>query len=314
MLINTLGFQLKGYDRVRAIHKLSKSIEKEGDKTGRKTSILFQIKNNQSNNKAFTIFTNKNKNLLVNNTNSNKNSLNEDLISNNTSLTPLNNNFHTTRNNDENIIENKTLYKNNNSIFNPYQRIQIPKKYKNEKLSEQRKSHKFHQLGKNELMSKLYKLSPRRHSEKKIKNNNKIIFRNNRGFTILKLNKNYSLKNNSINKNFFYKKYNINKNMKLKKNQSPDNSEDFENIQNLPKFICNSQISIQLPKIAKISLIDKIYSYDIKNLNELKNQDYFGCNDYIFVKNNQKESISKIFMNNKIIKEANLNQVKLDGK
>ena len=40
---NFLWLQLKGYDRVRAIHKLKKEINKFGDKLGKKNNILNQI-------------------------------------------------------------------------------------------------------------------------------------------------------------------------------------------------------------------------------------------------------------------------------
>jgi len=41
--INTLWFHLKGYDKVRAIHKLRQSINKFGDKLGKKNNILNNI-------------------------------------------------------------------------------------------------------------------------------------------------------------------------------------------------------------------------------------------------------------------------------
>ena len=41
--INTLRFHLKGYDKVRAIHKLRQSINKFGDKLGKKNNILNNI-------------------------------------------------------------------------------------------------------------------------------------------------------------------------------------------------------------------------------------------------------------------------------
>ena len=41
---NSLSFHFKGYDRVRAIHKLKQSINKFGDKTGKKNIILNNIK------------------------------------------------------------------------------------------------------------------------------------------------------------------------------------------------------------------------------------------------------------------------------
>ena len=141
-------------------------------------------------------------------------------------------------------------------------------------------------------------------------NNNKIILRNKSDFNIFKINKNFSAKNSSTNKNFFCKKYNVTKKMKLKKNQSQESSENFEKIPDFPKFARNSQISIKLPKISKISLIDKIYLNNIKNLYEGINQDYLGDNNYIFVKNNLKQTISKIFMNNRLAKDKSLNSAK----
>ena len=298
MLLNTLGFQLKGFDRVRAIHKLTQSIEKDGDRTGKKASILLLIKNNQNNN-DFCLLQNNSKDIILNNNTNNKTILNDDLISNNIS-----------KNNDYNTIDNKTSRKNN-YIINSNERAKINKKYIEEILSEQRASHKFYQLGKNELISKFYKLSPRRHLQMKEKNNNnKIILRNKSDFNIFKINKNFSAKNSSTNKNFFCKKYNVTKKMKLKKNQSQESSENFEKIPDFPKFARNSQISIKLPKISKISLIDKIYLNNIKNLYEGINQDYLGDNNYIFVKNNLKQSISKIFMNNRLAKDKSLNSAK----
>ena len=51
-LKNTYLFALKGYDRVRAIYKLRKSINKFGDKLGKKTHILnIILKNNIINDK-----------------------------------------------------------------------------------------------------------------------------------------------------------------------------------------------------------------------------------------------------------------------
>ena len=41
---NSLSFHFKGYDRVRAIYKLKQSINKFGDKTGKKNNILNNIK------------------------------------------------------------------------------------------------------------------------------------------------------------------------------------------------------------------------------------------------------------------------------
>ena len=54
---NTFFFHFKGYDRVIAIHKIKKSINKFGDKLGKKNNILKNIKRQDALGKIFVNLT-----------------------------------------------------------------------------------------------------------------------------------------------------------------------------------------------------------------------------------------------------------------
>ena len=265
----------------------------------------------------------------------NNNSKSNININNNTSITNLiqNSNYQHSRNYEMNTVENMSKIKKNN-IFNSCDILSTKNEKKNNHLN---RLYNFDILSpKDSKQNNIFNnYSKKNIIVHKINNDLLKVFReklhvsNKLNCNIIKIEKNISskniatrnnsslkenktVKNNSSHnsKNFFYKKYNITKNMKLKKISKSQNKERKENsVKNtIPYYNRNFRkigFSIQLPKINRISLNERVFkkTEDYGNyLYNLNNLDYYYI-DYFSAKNNQKKSISKVFMNNPLIRE-----------
>lgn len=305
-----------------------------GDDLIKQKINLYQLKKFSTNNNIkkipkpsiFNTNTHNNYIKMNNNTNNNTNTIN--LI--------RNSNSRNSRNHEKNTVDSTSKNKKN-IIFNSYNILsnEVENKYKNinnlhnfEILSpkdskqnnffniDSKKNINLHKIS-NDLIKSLKRNSHERHKlnckiikiEKNISSKN-VISRNNSRTNSLKECKTCKNNNQNKTKKFFYKKYNITKKMKLKKISKSQNKEREENnaktmLSYYRRHLRKISFAIQLPKINRISLNERVFKKTDSNENYLYNEnnlDYY-FNNYFSPNNNKKKYISRVFMNNPLIRE-----------